>query len=144
LLTERCITRDDGFSDPKARHFIGDDFFGVRQRAGQLSPQSNQQRAEVFRSLSDVGVVISNHGESRLMGVGLVRHCAIACDHVAADVWLFCGRLNSKCRVELNLLECDLRCVNLANTIDDNRLSCAEIFKLRISSTKVERDGYIF
>jgi glycerol-3-phosphate cytidylyltransferase-like family protein len=45
---------------------IGDDFFGVRQRARKLSAQSNQQRAKVFRSLSYVGVVISKHGQSRL------------------------------------------------------------------------------
>ena len=67
MLTKGCITRDDGFSDSEARHFIGDDFFGVRQRARKLSAQSNQQRAEVFRSLSYVGVVISKHGQSRLM-----------------------------------------------------------------------------
>jgi hypothetical protein len=45
---------------------MGDDFFGVRQRARKLSTQSNQQRAKVFRSLSYVGVVISKHGQSRL------------------------------------------------------------------------------
>ena len=67
MLTERCITRDDGFSDPEPWHFIGDDFFGVRQRARKLSAQSNQQRAEVFGSLSNVGVVISKHGQSRVL-----------------------------------------------------------------------------
>jgi hypothetical protein len=67
LLTERCITRDDRFSDPEPWHFIGDNFFGVRQRARKLSAQSNQQGSEVFRSLSYVGVVISKHGQSRLM-----------------------------------------------------------------------------
>jgi hypothetical protein len=61
LLAERCIARDDGFSDPEAWHFIGDDFFGVRQRARELSAQSNHQRAERFRSLSDVSIVISKH-----------------------------------------------------------------------------------
>src|SRR5262249_35336648 len=64
LLAERSIARDDGLSDPEPRQFIGDDFFGVRQRARELSAQSNQQRAEVFRSLSYVGVVISKHGQS--------------------------------------------------------------------------------
>jgi hypothetical protein len=57
---------DDGLPDPEPWHFIGDDFFGVRQRSRKLSAQSNQQRAEVFRSLSYVGVVIHNHGQSRL------------------------------------------------------------------------------
>jgi len=64
LFTERGITRDDGLSDPEPWHFVGDDFFGVRQRARQLSAQSNQQRTEVFRSLSYVSVVISKHGQS--------------------------------------------------------------------------------
>src|SRR5690349_14219525 len=49
LLTERSITGNDGFSYPEPRHFVGDDFFGVRQSARKLSAQSNQQRAEVFR-----------------------------------------------------------------------------------------------
>jgi hypothetical protein len=61
LLAERCITRDDGFSDPEPRHFVGDDFLGVRQSARELSTQSNQQGAELLRSLSDIGVVISKH-----------------------------------------------------------------------------------
>ena len=63
LLTERCITRDYGFSDPEPWHFISDDFFGVRQHARKLSAQSHQQRAEVIRSRSYVGVVISKHGQ---------------------------------------------------------------------------------
>ncbi len=66
MLAERCITRDDGLSDPEPWHLIGDDFFGVRQRAGKLSAQSNQRRAEVFRSFSYIGVVISKHRQSRL------------------------------------------------------------------------------
>ncbi len=66
MLTERRITRDDGSPDPEPWHFIGDDFFGVRQRTRKLGTQSNQQRAKVCRSFSDVGVVISKHGQSRL------------------------------------------------------------------------------
>ena len=66
MLGERCIARDDGFSDPEPRHIVGDDFFGVRQRARKLSAQSNQQRAEFFRSRSYVGVVISKHVQSML------------------------------------------------------------------------------
>ena len=65
LLTECCITRDDGSSDPEPWHFVGNDFFGVRQRARKLSAQLSQQRAEVFGSLSYVGVMIGKHGQSR-------------------------------------------------------------------------------
>jgi hypothetical protein len=66
LFTERCITRDDGLSDPETRHVVGDDFLGGRQRARKLSAQSNQSRAEVFGSRSYVGVMISEHGQSSL------------------------------------------------------------------------------
>jgi len=66
LLGERCIARDDGFSDPEPWHIIGDDFFGVGQRPRELRAQSNQQRAEVFMSRFYVGVVISKHVLSRL------------------------------------------------------------------------------
>ena len=66
LLAECCVARDDRFSDPEPRHLVGDDFFGVGQRARKLSAQSNQQRAEVLRGLGNVGVVISNHGQNRL------------------------------------------------------------------------------
>src|SRR5262249_4581649 len=61
LLAERCITRDDGCSDPESRHFIGEDFLGVREPAAELSAQANQQGAELLRSLRDIGVVISRH-----------------------------------------------------------------------------------
>lgn len=66
MLTEGRITCDHGSSDPESRHLIGDDFFGVRQGERQLSAQSNQQRAEILRSLSYVGVVIGKHGQRRL------------------------------------------------------------------------------
>jgi hypothetical protein len=61
LLAERCITRDDGLSDPEPRHLIGDDFLGVRQSACECGTQSNQQGAELLRSRSNIGVVISKH-----------------------------------------------------------------------------------
>lgn len=61
LFAEGCVARDDGFSDFEAGDFVGDDFFGVGERFREFSAQSNQQGAEVFRSLSDVGVVISRH-----------------------------------------------------------------------------------
>lgn len=66
LLAESCIARDDGLPDPEPRHVVGDDFFGVRQRARKLGAQSIQQGAEVLRSLSYIGIVISNHGQSTL------------------------------------------------------------------------------
>ena len=50
LLAERRIARDDGLSDPEPRHVVGDDFFGVSQRARKLGAQSNQQRTKAFRS----------------------------------------------------------------------------------------------
>jgi hypothetical protein len=37
-------------SDPEARHLVGNDFLGIRQRVRELSAQSNQQRAEVLAS----------------------------------------------------------------------------------------------
>ena len=66
LLAERCVARDDGFSNPESRHLIGDDFFSVRQGARELSAQSNEQRAQVFRSPGDVRVVIGKHGQNTL------------------------------------------------------------------------------
>src|SRR5688500_269072 len=76
LPAERGITRDNGLSDPEPRHVVGDDFLSVRQGAGKLGPQAYQQVAKIRGCLSDVGIVIGEHGQSSAGETALAELCA--------------------------------------------------------------------
>lgn len=62
LLAERGVARDDRFSDPDARHLVGDDFLGVGECAGKLGAQPGPAGAEFSRSLGDISGVIDRRG----------------------------------------------------------------------------------